>query len=860
MLKPEEHEKERERLQDLESYSILDTLTESDYDDLTAIAASICGTEISLISFVDNERQWFKSHHGLDVRETPKEDAFCAHAINDQENVFIVPDARIDDRFHDNPLVTGNPHVTFYAGVPLISDNGLPLGTLCVIDSKPKLISQSQIQSLRALGNQVMNLLNLRKTKLTLAASEKRYRELFQKSANAELILKNNVFIECNDAVIKMLGYKNSVEFLNTHPFELSPEKQPDGQLSSEKSKAMNNIAYDTGSNRFEWYHVKSNGEVFPVEVLLTSISSENANDKILHVVWRDLTEEKKAQSQLNKLNNILESKAAELQVSNSSLLLNIAEMEDLRTASESVAKELRQFIETANAPIFGIDNKGRVNEWNQTSEKITGFKKDEVLGKNLVETYITEDYQAAVKLVLDNALKGEETANYEFPLFTKDGHRVLVLLNSSTRRDAEGKIVGVLGVGQDITEMDKLRTASESVAKELRQFIETANAPIFGIDNKGLVNEWNQTSEKITGFLKKEVLGKDLVETYITEEYRKSVKQVLDNALKGEETANYEFPLFTKDGKRVMVLLNSSTRRNSEGKIVGVLGVGQDITILNNYKETLEHKVKNRTLELEESLQREKELVVLKTNYFLHAKAEEKNAKKHSAELEKVNIELVRSKNRIKKSLDEKNVLLREIHHRVKNNLQIITSLLSLQSSYLKDDKMLDTFKTSQQRINSMAIVHEMLYQTEDLTSINYKDYLKELFDSNIKSFFNIEHKLKFELDVSAKFVNIETAITLGLLINEILTNSLKYGFSKQSKEDLIYINIISLTSPDFILKIGDNGIGIPTGFNFRTSDSLGIKLIHKLVKQLNGNIEMDYSKKGTHYIISFKEVELII
>ncbi|AFU70581.1 two-component histidine kinase sensor with PAS and GAF domains [Psychroflexus torquis ATCC 700755] len=293
------------------------------------------------------------------------------------------------------------------------------------------------------------------------------------------------------------------------------------------------------------------------------------------------------------------------------------------RIETESIAKELRQFIETANAPIFGIDNKGMVNEWNQTSEKITGFKKEDVLGQNLVKTYITEDYRDAVKKVLDNALKGQETANYEFPLFTKGGQRVMVLLNASTRRNAEGEIVGVLGVGQDISEMDKLRTQSESVAKELRQFIETANAPIFGIDNKGRVNEWNQTSEKITRFKKEDVLGEDLVQTYITQDYQKQVKEVLDNALKGQETANYEFPLFTKGGQRVMVLLNASTRRNAEGEIVGVIGVGQDITILNEHKENLESKVESRTQEFQESLEREKELGQLKTSFVSMASHE---------------------------------------------------------------------------------------------------------------------------------------------------------------------------------------------------------------------------------------------
>jgi PAS domain S-box-containing protein len=290
---------------------------------------------------------------------------------------------------------------------------------------------------------------------------------------------------------------------------------------------------------------------------------------------------------------------------------------------NELIATELRQFIETANAPIFGIDAKGKVNEWNQTSEKITGFKKEEVLGKDLVETYITEDYREAVKRVLDNALKGKETANFEFPLFSKDNQRVMVLLNSSTRRNADGKIVGVLGVGQDISEIDTLRTASESIATELRQFIETANAPIFGIDSKGLVNEWNQTSESITGFTKAEVLGKDLVRTYITEDYRKSVNKVLDDALLGIETANYEFPLFTKDGRRVMVLLNSSTRRDINGGIIGVLGVGQDITELAGYRNELELKVNERTLKLNEALEKQKGLNILKSRFVSTASHE---------------------------------------------------------------------------------------------------------------------------------------------------------------------------------------------------------------------------------------------
>lgn len=183
MLKPTIPDNEKERQKELASYSILDTLPEEDYDNLTAIAAEICGTNISLVSLLDDTRQWFKSHHGVDAEETPKEIAFCAHAINSPDEVFIVQDARKDDRFSDNPLVTEEPHVIFYAGVPLIGEKGLPLGTLCVIDNTPKLLSQSQINSLKALTNQVMNLMELRRTKAEL---EKILEETKENNRNLE--------------------------------------------------------------------------------------------------------------------------------------------------------------------------------------------------------------------------------------------------------------------------------------------------------------------------------------------------------------------------------------------------------------------------------------------------------------------------------------------------------------------------------------------------------------------------------------------------------------------------------------------------------------------------------------------------
>jgi GAF domain-containing protein len=152
---------EAARLRTLRSYRILDTKPEERFEDLTKLAALICGTPISLISLIDTDRQWFKSKFGLDLEETPRAHAFCTHAIM-QPEMFVVPDATKDERFAHNPLVTGDLHVRFYAGAPLAARDGHLLGTICVIDREPHTLTDSQTEALRILGKLVIANIELR--------------------------------------------------------------------------------------------------------------------------------------------------------------------------------------------------------------------------------------------------------------------------------------------------------------------------------------------------------------------------------------------------------------------------------------------------------------------------------------------------------------------------------------------------------------------------------------------------------------------------------------------------------------------------------------------------------------------------
>ena len=164
MIKPQIPENEDRRLSELRELEILDTEPEQAYDDLTRIASGICGMPISLVSLIDNDRQWFKSNQGLDASQTSRDFSFCAHAINEPSQLFVVPDARDDPRFHDNPLVTGEPHIRFYAGAPLVTPTGAAIGTLCVIDSKPRSLEPFQAEALLGLSRQIAALLELRRT------------------------------------------------------------------------------------------------------------------------------------------------------------------------------------------------------------------------------------------------------------------------------------------------------------------------------------------------------------------------------------------------------------------------------------------------------------------------------------------------------------------------------------------------------------------------------------------------------------------------------------------------------------------------------------------------------------------------
>jgi signal transduction histidine kinase len=263
MQKPDIPQNEHERLKELRSLKILDSEQEKDFDELVELASIICGVPISLVTLIDADRQWFKSKKGIDESSTHRDVSFCGHAINN-DDIFIIENAVADERFYDNPLVTEDPNIRFYAGMPIKSENGYNLGTLCVIDSKPKKLSETQVKALKILGGQASKLIELRDKKLKLESTNEKLQSLNQLNTQITSIISHDL----KGPINSMRAYLNS-KYIDANNSEDLAELFP-------LVKNNLNSLHELVENLLEWS--RSTNDVNLTEVNIKEIVLEICN------------------------------------------------------------------------------------------------------------------------------------------------------------------------------------------------------------------------------------------------------------------------------------------------------------------------------------------------------------------------------------------------------------------------------------------------------------------------------------------------------------------------------------------------------------------------------------------------------
>jgi len=348
-----------------------------------------------------------------------------------------------------------------------------------------------------------------------------------------------------------------------------------------------------------------------------------------------------------------------------------------------------------------------------------------------------------------------------------------------------------IFGTGRDLTKQKRMENALKVSEEKYRLLVENQTDMVVKFDPEGEVLFASPSYCEVLGRTEESILGSNFL-PLVHQEDQKKTHRALEKLHRPPYVVFLEHRLLTMNGWRWIAWADKAIMDEND-ELEAFVGVGRDIT---------ERKL---------------------------------------------------AEDRIMRSLKEKELLLREIHHRVKNNLQIISTLLSLQSSQIEDQEVIDLYRESQNRILSIALIHENLYQSEDLTNINFANYVQNLIDDLFHSYGVDPDKIRINMQIKDVKMGIETAIPGGLIINELISNTLKHAFPQGEGE--IYLELSKKDDDKYLLIVQDNGNPFPHEFKFDDTDTLGMKLISSLVNQLDGNITLD--KDNKEFKIEFEELK---
>jgi PAS domain S-box-containing protein len=738
------------------------------------------------------------------------------------------------------------------------------------------------------------------KAEVALRESEDRFKMLSNATIEGIIFTENGVIIDSNDQFAFMYGFSNRKEVIGKYI--------NDFLYSDKEIDQVKDIIESFSEDKFEVKSKRKNGELIWVESKGRIIPYHGRRLRV-SVVY-DITDRKLKEQQLQ------ESRES---------FMNLTEL-------------------SPNGSVIHIN--GIIQYANPVVLRFLGYNKvEELIGKNLID-FLPVDQQERSKQRIDKLKSGENVGFTEFNVKDKNGkfietgvQSVKIIYNG---KEAIHVILSNLSQQKEL-QKEKLRAqlAEETNAlleKEIQERKETEQRlwetqmfttnmfnssldMIMASDRNNLITQVNNSVLKTFGYKTEEVIGLHPRQLYASEEDFELVRlSLLDKGTFSGEIKNIR-----TNGEHFTSFLSASVLRNTQGRIIGTMGISRDITeALQSQQKIREQDAKIRSIfdnaanMLIWTIDRDYNLVSFNTNFsdvlFAHfglkpdlgmniaeilkplmkedlfnysIQSFVKTFNGQTSELEGpfktknnstiwietflnpifmedgsvkeiscISHEITEKKaneSQIRQSLKEKEVLLKEVHHRVKNNLQVISSILNLQSSYVKDDQTLSILRESQNRIKSMSYIHESLYQTKNFSSINFSEYIANLSNNLFHSYQIFDNFIDLKLKVEPVDLNLDQAIPCGLIVNELITNALKYAF-KGKKKGEIFIGI-SEKGKTISIRIEDNGMGLPAGFDYLKTETLGLQLVVTLVEQLDGKLEMK-SEKGTKYLITFDKL----
>ncbi len=732
------------------------------------------------------------------------------------------------------------------------------------------------------------------KAKKQLTESEERFRLLSESALEGIVLSQNKIIIDANEQFIKMFGYKSGKELMGLSVEELVHPK--DRALVSEKIKETNPETYELtcfkkdGTN----FIVKSKGRLIPYDgktlriSVVSDISAEKENEKNLkqseerfrHLFENNLSgvfrsevggglleanqaiaeifgfasveEFKKAKAQnlyfslhdreryLNELrkHGFVKNFQMRMKKKNGSeiwilenvqlvknspdgkeyiegTLIDITETKRMQQELQEREENYKSLIEHTPDGILIHDEKGETIFANSAALKMMAMNSlEEVEEKNLF-AYVLPEYHEKIRGRKKDLSQGEETPFMEIKIRRMDGKIIetevktnkinyhgtkaveVVLHDISLQRQLEREQIRLQLEEESNRELKReiaahIRTRQRLNAnqKYIRLLIDSSLDMLFACDENGKITEFNSAAQKTFGYKTDEVLGKDISILYADKRHSNRIGDLIF------EDGNFmgEAEHIKKNGEKFPAYISASLLKNERSEIIGAMSISRDITVI----------------------------------------------KEAEAQL--------------KKSVHEKEILLKEIHHRVKNNMQVISSILKLQSAYVKDKKTVELLEECRNRISSMAFIHASLYMTKDFENINFSDYVTNIAGNLQQSYVSRDKKVLLRIDVPKVNLHIDDAIPCGLIINELLSNSFKYAFVK-NKKGQVGISV-KVKKENIILAIWDNGAGFPKNINYKKTESLGLQLVNSLTEQIGGKLKMESKKDaGTKFIIAFRK-----